>query len=333
ISLLGLMAPQGIQPAASPVPTISQTAPRPISSPPPAPSRPAPSHQGPPLQSASPQTSIPQNAPPQSSPEPNSQTQETPRPPSPPLAPAAPQEPQPAVSQAPRSPEQSLPSSSPPPTPLPTAPVQPEPAEPVVAPSANSQLDLTEVWHGLQQHLSPLASALLRQHGHLAKLKSNTAVIGISTKQLAKIAQSRIDDIETAFEQFLQKKIKVSIEVISQSNDESPPSASSPPLPAPAYSAPAVAPPPAAPSPPAMSAPRTSAPTASSTAAESNNGFTKSPVSAPQPPTDTPNTWEVEDSTTYAAKNFAQFFNGALVDLPDETDSENSETEKSKSPQ
>ena len=253
-----------------------------------------------------------------SAPPPVPQTQTPPAPVQPP-APTRSPEPSPPVAQngfhAP------APPASPPPAPTPPAP--PVTPHPPVTPNlpepthSSGHRDLETVWHGLQQHLHPLSSALLVQHGQLTKLKNNSAVLGISTKQLAKIAQSRLDDIEKAFEQLLQKKIKVSIEVIPTSGDASP----KPPSPvAPAPSIPPsthVATPPQTPPPPP---PISLNP---SSTAPPNPTVNAAPVTPPSSPA--PNTWDiqVEDEATYAAQSFANFFNGALVDLPEESAPDN----------
>ena len=313
ITLLGLMTPQGTQAA---IPAVMPTAIQQVPIAPPI-VQPAPQ--------VHPSTSAPASSPapaPTQAPA-NASTQ----------APLAeqnsevihpyPQEVEPAPQPtAPRStqPTQAHATQPAPSAPAPAVPAVPEPAAPPV--SAGS-LDLQQAWQGLQQHLSPLTSALLVEHGHLAKLKSTSAVIGISTKPLAKIAQSRLDDIEKAFAEFLHKKIKVSIEVINRGDTAPPTSAqatianttvSEPPTPFPAQpqGQPPVVPPPSYPSAPSQSPPP-----------QASMAQTAAPVrSAPMPPATAPgpNAWDTEitDPATYAATSFAQFFNGALVDLPEE---------------
>ena len=196
--------------------------------------------------------------------------------------------------------------------------------------SPAAMMDLQQAWQGLQKHLSPLTSALLVEHGHLAKLKNTTAVIGISTKPLAKIAQSRLEDIETAFEQFLQKKIKVSIEVLTKDGEAPTTQAPSPRKPEPPKPQPqGFSPTPYQPSPthqtaPVEPPPATAPPPAVAPPASLSVAPTTAAANAPQ------EAWAIDDEATYAAQSFAQFFNGALVDLPEEAPEDNGASEPPK---
>ena len=298
ISLLGLMAPQGVQ-VMSPTSAIQPPAvamPRVVSPPPAMP---------------------PQTTPPAAE--------------SPPTAMPSAVEPSPTAIPPPMEP--AISAAAPPlvpPIPEDASPSQPEnpiPAVEATTPDIPS-IDLQQAWKGLQQHLSPLASALLTEHGYLAKLKNTSAVIGMSTKPLAKIAQSRLDDIEAAFEQFLQKKIKVSIEVKGDSgppppgSNTGPPPSAPPNSPAPLGSGP-ISPtlPPAqsdqpSPLPPQQfSAPPSIAPDPAPMPSAAPVPVTPSAPTTPPPKQDP---WVEQGEATYAAQSFAQFFNGAMVDLPPE---------------
>ncbi|NRB09597.1 MAG: DNA polymerase III subunit gamma/tau [Richelia sp.] len=98
-----------------------------------------------------------------------------------------------------------------------TAPTQPNPPTPstsqAIADNQEHQapkqsLDIT--WNQVLANLPIPAQALLKQHGHLLSINQQVAVIGIPPK-LIKLAQGKLADLEKAFAQMYQEKIKVNL--------------------------------------------------------------------------------------------------------------------------
>jgi DNA polymerase III subunit gamma/tau len=204
----------------------------------------------------------------------------------------------------------------------------PPPPLEVVAADANGangstqepELDLGELWQTLLKHLSPPSRALLSQHGQLLHFAGREAQIGIRNGSLARIAQTRLPDVEAAFLKVFNRKVGVSLQVMTDPATTTAATASVQVMPIGNLSSLAPTPisPPAAPlnalaSPelnPAVVSPIATIPT-------------PPPQSADLPPnavapdsnlTATP-AWETFDELTHATRNFAQFFNGAIVNL------------------
>lgn len=199
--------------------------------------------------------------------------------------------------------------------------------EPAIAANANPlpeagaslatrlQPELSAIWQQLMTHLHPLSQALLNQHGRLLTLEEHQAQVGIRSQNLAKIAQSKLPDVETAFINVLNRKVKVNLRVMTAeewqaiagsserpttvgqhqpaAQQNSGPSLHSNPM---AKGSTATAPVLKAPAPLPLSS-SLPAPPAS--------------VSVPEP---TAPPWE-EDEVVRAAKSLAQLFNGEIVDL------------------
>ncbi|MBE9048180.1 DNA polymerase III subunit gamma/tau [Pleurocapsales cyanobacterium LEGE 10410] len=90
----------------------------------------------------------------------------------------------------------------------------PELVEPV--PSSNLQSAATnqEIWHQVVSCLQPpTTQALLKQQCHLVSFDGSSAIVGISSAKLQKLNQGKIPNIEAAFAQVCQRKIKVQLEV------------------------------------------------------------------------------------------------------------------------
>ena len=200
-----------------------------------------------------------------------------------------------------------------PPQPEPTpAPLPPPPQPP--APPAPSQVDLTEAWQQLLQSLNLPSRALLKEHGQLLYWQGREVRVGIR-KTLLRLAQGKVQELEETFEKCFNRKVKVTLKVLTEEQMRAKPaSPSTPSTPPPVSSAP----------PPHISAPQPVA--APPTPVQ--NGHT-APPTAPSEPTEAPPTWQSEDATTSAAKSFAQFFNGAFVDI-DPKGPEQTEPAKSK---
>lgn len=201
-----------------------------------------------------------------------------------------------------------------PPQPEPTpAPLPPPPQPP--APPAPSQVDLTEAWQQLLQSLNLPSRALLKEHGQLLYWQGREVRVGIR-KTLLRLAQGKVQELEETFEKCFNRKVKVTLKVLTEeqmrAKPASPSTSSTPP---PVSSAP---PPNISSAPQPIAAPPTPV----------QNGHA-TPPTVPSEPTEAPPTWQSEDATTSAAKSFAQFFNGAFVDI-DPTGPEQTEPAKSK---
>jgi DNA polymerase III subunit gamma/tau len=178
--------------------------------------------------------------------------------------------------------------------------VQPPPtAEPPQQVDA-SELNLDQLWQQLLEHLHRPSRALLSQHGQLITFRGREAQIGIRNASLARIAQSKLPDVEAAFLKVFDRKVTVSLQIMTAD-------------------APVMAPvetvPPAPPMPPLQHFPEpVSAPVPIQVASAAPR-----PEVSNQPAMEAPSmaapAWETFDALTHAAKDFAQFFNGALVNL------------------
>jgi DNA polymerase-3 subunit gamma/tau len=262
-------------------------------------------------------------------------------PPTPATQPAAPQSPPPsspaAVSPTPEQtdppqaeasepPSNSAdqPATEPPPAPNPT----PVPSGHGVAnPATEASQNLDQLWQQVIAVLKPFGTqALMKQQGSLLSFDGTAARIGISSKPLFKMAQGRVSNVEEAFQQIVQHPVTVSLEVLPDPKPNEPapiasgtgvPSVAHPPIteasvpPPSAFSPGPVAPPPA-PVPQAGAespAPDPGSPTSS---AEGNDDQAAAPTASPLP--------EIATDFERAVKNFAQFFNGQVVDMEDDVD-------------
>jgi hypothetical protein len=71
---------------------------------------------------------------------------------------------------------------------------------------------LEQIWEEVLAHLQPSRTqALCKQHGHLLSFDGQVAYVGISSLPLLKLAQSKVPNIEVAFEKVFNSKIKVSL--------------------------------------------------------------------------------------------------------------------------
>lgn len=227
----------------------------------------------------------------------------TPTPPAP--RPAAPATPAPHPAPAPAAAPAPTPTAEAPPPPQESAPPAAIPSPPpATAPAASAaplpQADLTQVWEHMTAVLHPFGTrALLKQQGILLGFDGNTAQIGIKSRQLLKMAQGRVSNIEEAFAQVFQRPVKVTLEVAEEASTAAPSS------PAPSSSPPA---PIAYPAAPTVSSPPPAAP----------------PPTAPPPPTvgeaGAPLAWNPQSDFDRAVKSFSDFFNGQIVSVEDEED-------------
>ena len=77
----------------------------------------------------------------------------------------------------------------------------------------NDDLNLEEIWQLVLDKLPLLSSALIKQHGYLINYKDTVATVGIKTQKLLKTAQSKLPQIESAFQTVVGHKVKVNLQV------------------------------------------------------------------------------------------------------------------------
>lgn len=90
-----------------------------------------------------------------------------------------------------------------------------------VAPS-NEQNPVTnqEIWSKVVSCLQPpTTQALLKQQCHLVSFDGLSAIVGVSSAKLQKMTQQKIPNIEAAFAQVCQRKVRVQLEVASSQNN------------------------------------------------------------------------------------------------------------------
>jgi DNA polymerase-3 subunit gamma/tau len=248
----------------------------------------------------------------------------------PPSSPAA-VSPTPEQTDPPQAPASEPPSNSadqpatePPPAPNPT----PVPSGNGVAnPATEASQNLDQLWQQVIAVLKPFGTqALMKQQGSLLSFDGTAARIGISSKPLFKMAQGRVSNVEEAFQQIVQHPVTVSLEVLPDPKPNEPapiasgtgvPSVAHPPIteasvpPPSAFSPGPVAPPPA-PVPQAGAESPAPDPGSPTNSAEENDDQAAAPTASPLP--------EIATDFERAVKNFAQFFNGQVVDMEDDVD-------------
>lgn len=182
--------------------------------------------------------------------------------------------------------------------------------------------DLPHLWAQVIAVLEPLGTrALMLQQGSLIFFDGTVARVGISSRPLFKMAQGRVENVEAAFQKVLQKKIMVSLEVLADPKPEAPapnisqapgqPSQTVAEVSAPAY---APQPLPTVPQSVVVAPPGSSANGAApepQQAAVLSSGLEPSPAVSSYLP-------EIASDFDRAVKNFAQFFNGQVVDVDDD---------------
>jgi DNA polymerase-3 subunit gamma/tau len=151
--------------------------------------------------------------------------------------------------------------------------------------------------------------ALLQQQGHLINYDGKAARVGIRSDKLLKMAQSKLPNIEAAFQQLLNQPVKVSLEVAGAPPAEIPPPTTAPPPPPAQRDRPSVAPP--TPSP-------TAAPDSTTAAAPDPPASPAPPHAITRPDTPVAHQWQSASDVDRAVKSFAEFFNGQIVDLSDD---------------
>jgi DNA polymerase III subunit gamma/tau len=220
--------------------------------------------------------------------------------------------------------EPSTPSPLPPPPPPQAVPktaaapatavyAQVPPSEVPAPAAAASELNLDQLWQQLLTHLNRPSRALLSEHGQLIAFRGREAQIGIRNSSLARIAQSKLPDVEAAFLKVFDRKVTVSLQImtaemtaeVSAVTTVNQSLKAEPVLPAP---------PPPQKSVSIQQIPvQTAPPTSPNPTPETHPDVLNQPTA--QAPSVGAPTWETFDVLTHAAKDFAQFFNGTLVNL------------------
>ena len=164
--------------------------------------------------------------------------------------------------------------------------------------------NLDQLWIQVIAVLEPLGTrALMQQQGSLLFFDGVVARVGISSRPLFKMAQGRVDNVEAAFHKVLGQKVQVSLEVLPDPKPEAPaPNISQAPGQG-VETRPLLAEP--SPPPPSPIAPAEPLPAA-----------VQPEVVQPLPPP----LPEIASDFDRAVKNFAQFFNGQVVDVDDGLD-------------
>lgn len=197
--------------------------------------------------------------------------------------------------------------------------------------------DLPHLWTQVIAVLEPLGTrALMLQQGSLVFFDGTVARVGISSRPLFKMAQGRVENVEAAFQKVLNRKVVVSLEVLPDPKPDPPAPnisqasgqgvAEPPTTPYTPYPPTDAAPAPSVNSPQATE-PTASVPTSAPVAPVPTTGDSTSPASpmasaaadpmASAMPT-MPPLPEIASDFDRAVKNFAQFFNGQVVDIDDD---------------
>ncbi|WP_035990901.1 DNA polymerase III subunit gamma/tau [Leptolyngbya sp. KIOST-1] len=211
----------------------------------------------------------------------------------------------------PAAPIAALDNGAVPPPPAPEAATAGPPPPPAATPAIATDANLPELWLRVIATLEPLGTrALMQQQGSLLLYDGVVARVGISSKPLFKMAQGRIANIEAAFQKVTGQSVQVSLEVLPDPKPEAP----APGLPAQRNDGPPSAPSPV-PSPQPAVSPSTAAPVAIDAPALAPN---PQPEPQPEPVTEMPPQPAIASELERAVKNFAQFFNGHVVDGGDD---------------
>ena len=186
----------------------------------------------------------------------------------------------PAVSQASPPPAPPILAASKPSAAPPAAP----PPDPDPTPAAPPS-DLDRLWQRALELVQPFSTqAMLRQQCHLIDFTGQEARIGTKTENLFNMAKARLPNIEAAFTRLCQQPISVTLEVVLTDAAFTASTASS----------------------------EAAAQAVNSSPPDGAIAQSATPI-APEPATPSAS-WE-EDDVLKAAKNFAQMFNGQIVDL------------------
>jgi DNA polymerase III subunit gamma/tau len=178
-------------------------------------------------------------------------------------------------------------------------------------------LDLAEIWVEVLRRVQPYSTqVMMSQQCQLLGLDEQEARMGARSEKLFRMAKERMPNIEAAFEQYCDRKIKVTLEVMAPgvataAAPTSPPPQAPPPTPK-------TPPPPraaeTAPSFPAQPKPAPPTNLAPSPPAKMADAPPMLEPLAAEPSAPAHETWQSDDEITRSTKSFAQFFNGQIVD-------------------
>lgn len=219
------------------------------------------------------------------------------------------------------------------PTPMPASNQIPPPNNGQGATVASG--DLPHLWAQVISVLEPLGTrALMLQQGSLVFFDGTVARVGISSRPLFKMAQGRVENVEVAFQKVLNRKVMVSLEVLPDPKPEAPApnisqapgqGLSEPPATPYPHHPPTNAVPAPVVSPPQITGPAPVVPAATPVVApvsaneQSTSTAPSAPVASAMPTR--PPLPEIASDFDRAVKNFAQFFNGQVVDIDDDLES------------
>jgi DNA polymerase III subunit gamma/tau len=212
--------------------------------------------------------------------------------------------PQPVPAPTPQPTPAPIPQPIPEPEPIPEPIPEPLPPIPLSSTAAESIQNLDEIWAEVLRRVEPYSTrVMMSQQCQLLGIDNEGVRMGARSEKLFNMARSRISNIEAAFEAYLDRKVVVTLKVMT-AEVATPPSPPPPPSPAPPSAkvaeAEPVFPAPAQP----VATPVTPPPVVSA------------PPPVPEEPPAAP-VWQSDDEITRSTKSFAQFFNGQIVDWED----------------
>ncbi|ELS01442.1 DNA polymerase III, subunit gamma/tau [Xenococcus sp. PCC 7305] len=108
--------------------------------------------------------------------------------------------------------------------PLPSKPIEPiaETETTSVAATSTTDINPDTIWQkAIALAQPPTTQTLLSQKCHLISINGSMVTIGVVSPPLIKLIQGKISNIETAFSQACQRKIKVTLEVAKKSSQQS----------------------------------------------------------------------------------------------------------------
>lgn len=157
-------------------------------------------------------------------------------PPTPPIAPSLPTQAAPPVISPPSTvppptppdlaePPETANGAAPQPAPVPAAASNSPPSNGQDVPPAEAtpSPNLGQLWLQVIAVLEPLGTrALMQQQGSLLFFDGVVARVGISSRPLFKMAQGRVENVEAAFQQVLNHRVQVSLEVLPDPKPEAP---------------------------------------------------------------------------------------------------------------
>lgn len=199
----------------------------------------------------------------------------------------------------------------------------------------SSSQDLEQIWQeAINQIQFRGTQVLLQQQGSLLFFDGQEARVGIKSQPLFKMAKEKLSTIEAAFEAVYQRRVRVSLEVTTATEVQTP--LLEPPPPTGFQTSPSNLPTNGSPRlPTSGQRPSVKGPSVKESSASSMSGNavnTPTPYRQASPPTpppsptsesaenpsSTPIPWQAEDEVSGAAKSLAQFFNGQIVSFEDD---------------